>query len=498
MKRSISFLIVVHNEADLLEGRLRQVDPYVDEIVVVHDGEPEDESVNIARRFTDQVIVAPYQGYCEPQRQVGLEQCRADWVLVGDADEVFAVEFLRSLYQKARQAEKAGCDGIVLNRHEFNLGPNEISEQLRFFRREAGYFTDIIHTNVSGIDKKLRLEGVQLVHYSRTDGPTADRLALAEKTRRYAAVQERLREKYQDDPQVLEHLSVNYQLPDMRLTLLTAVRNEGQSIGAFLARHASAFDEVIVVHDGECMDQTLYIAAQYDNVRGFERPGRHNPFPHREWALRNVIYGGWVAVFDPDESLSDGLLQDMRKLVDKAEAQGMDGIAVTMMPYLDEVGLEPHAVWRIFKRSDQVHYPDHPHAGIEGLTNGLVAEEYTFTHLNRAQDIPSKVRRRDAILRRKLREEPDSPRRESWLAGMRMTEDWQRVMDQKGISLEVEGQGLAGVEGIDATLAARLSEELGLVTREEFIAGDAGYIAQTVGLDIGRVRQLQYEAGGEW
>lgn len=204
----ISFLIVVRHDAAMLEQRLREIDPFVDEIVVVHDGECEDGSVDVARRFTDKVIVAPHEGYCEPQRQVGLLECSGDWVLVGDADEEFELDFRNALYHWAKVSTQSRCDGLVLNRKELNLG-GQVTKHCRFFKRGVAYFSDIIHTNVQGVERYLRIPGVHFVHYSRTDGD-ADPEAVLEKKRRYATVQKRLREKYADQPEVLQHLSVDY------------------------------------------------------------------------------------------------------------------------------------------------------------------------------------------------------------------------------------------------------------------------------------------------
>jgi hypothetical protein len=59
------------------------------------------------------------------------------------------------------------------------------------------------------VERYLKIPDVHFVHYSRTDGD-ADPEAVLEKKRRYATVQKRLREKYADRPEVLEHLSVDY------------------------------------------------------------------------------------------------------------------------------------------------------------------------------------------------------------------------------------------------------------------------------------------------
>lgn len=278
----------------------------------------------------------------------------------------------------------------------------------------------------------------------------------------------------------------------MKLTLLMAIRNEGENIGKFLERHAPYFDEVVVVHDGECLDGSVEIARQYSNVRVFERPGYHRPHPHWEWALRNVIYGGWVAQFDPDEELCDELLRDLRQIVGQADFVGKDGIALTQIPYMDGIELRHHQPWKIFKHSDLVHYPDHPHGGIEGLTNGLILEDrYYFNHFLRAKDVPSKMRRRNAILRRRISEEPNSPRRVAWEQGLHVPDGWMDVLDAKGIALELDDRPLLSIKGISAKIADKLADEVGIEALEELAMADAEYVATMLDVPISRVRQWQ-------
>lgn len=108
----------------------------------------------------------------------------------------------------------------------------------------------------------------------------------------------------------------------MEITLLTVVRNAEEWMRVFLKIHSSQFDTVLVVHDGACTDSTLEIAKDFDNVVVHVRPGLHNNLPHREWALRELITGGWAAVFDVEEVMSDELLTDLGLIVEDAEKGG--------------------------------------------------------------------------------------------------------------------------------------------------------------------------------
>jgi len=281
----------------------------------------------------------------------------------------------------------------------------------------------------------------------------------------------------------------------MKLTLLVAVRNEADKIKNFLGWHSSCFDDVVVVHDGECTDDTLVKALEFQNVRVFERPGFLNPFPHREWALRYVITEGWVAVFDPDEELCMDLLNDLRTIINGAEEKGQDGIALKQMIYCDGVQLETHYPWRIFKHSDRVHYPSHPHAGIEGLTSGLVLEDkYSFDHWWRAEDLPSKIRRRSAILKNILRYETDLMRRAAFTQGLVVPDTWLKAMAERGVTLTVSGDPLMQIKGIKSSIADRLKDDIGIETLDELIKADALYVSKVLEVSDERVRRWQKAA----
>jgi len=59
----------------------------VDEIVVIHDGECQDKSLEIAREYTDRIYVVEYAGEAEIHRPFSFEMAKNEWILQIDADE---------------------------------------------------------------------------------------------------------------------------------------------------------------------------------------------------------------------------------------------------------------------------------------------------------------------------------------------------------------------------------------------------------------------------
>ena len=83
-KLPLSVAIITKNEEDRLPECLASV-AFAAEVVVV-DSDSTDKTVEIAREFGAVVHVEPWQGFGR-QKQLAIDRCRHDWVLVLDADE---------------------------------------------------------------------------------------------------------------------------------------------------------------------------------------------------------------------------------------------------------------------------------------------------------------------------------------------------------------------------------------------------------------------------
>ena len=81
---SLSVIIIARNEARCIETCLRSA-RFADEIVLVDSGSTDD-TVAIARKYTDRVIETEWRGY-GATKQLALENATGDWVLWLDADE---------------------------------------------------------------------------------------------------------------------------------------------------------------------------------------------------------------------------------------------------------------------------------------------------------------------------------------------------------------------------------------------------------------------------
>jgi glycosyltransferase involved in cell wall biosynthesis len=91
----ISAILIVYNEEAVIERCLKSLDGVVDEIVLIHDGECRDNTLSIARKYTEKIYIEPHTGQPELHKIKALSCTTHPWVLKIDADE-FLSEELRS------------------------------------------------------------------------------------------------------------------------------------------------------------------------------------------------------------------------------------------------------------------------------------------------------------------------------------------------------------------------------------------------------------------
>jgi glycosyltransferase involved in cell wall biosynthesis len=91
---TISACTAVYNEEAVIERCLTSLRGVVDEIVLVHDGQCRDRTLEIARQHGARVFIHPRVGYSEHAKNFAFQQARGEWIFVIDADE-FLSEPLR-------------------------------------------------------------------------------------------------------------------------------------------------------------------------------------------------------------------------------------------------------------------------------------------------------------------------------------------------------------------------------------------------------------------
>lgn len=166
----LSAIVITKNEGENIHECLASLH-WVQEIVVV-DAESQDNTVALAKEFTDKVFVRPWEGYAAA-KQFALAQCTGDWVLWIDADERVTPELRQEICDLLTNAP--ACAGYELARLANFLGrwimhggwyPGYV---LRLFRRENATFNNLkVHEGVELKGKIGRLQN-HLLHYTDRD-----------------------------------------------------------------------------------------------------------------------------------------------------------------------------------------------------------------------------------------------------------------------------------------------------------------------------------------
>jgi (heptosyl)LPS beta-1,4-glucosyltransferase len=182
----LSVTLITKNEADHIGAALQSV-AWADEIVVV-DSNSTDETVAIARQYTDRVEVRDWPGYVD-QKNYAASRASHDWILSLDADERVTPDLAGEI--RAVLADAPGHEAFRVPRVTWHLGrwirttdwyPDF---QTRLYdRRAARWAGRLVHESVSVTGRTGRLRG-ELQHYAYRD--VADHLETIDRYSTYAA-----------------------------------------------------------------------------------------------------------------------------------------------------------------------------------------------------------------------------------------------------------------------------------------------------------------------
>ena len=146
----ITVTVITKNEADALADALRSVS-WADELIVI-DAESTDDTVEIARQFTDRVYVRPWPGYIA-QKNHAASLASHDWIFSLDADERVTAELAEEIASMMKTEPSAG--GFRMPRVSFyfdkwirttDMYPDY---QLRLYdRRKAKWDGMLVHESV--------------------------------------------------------------------------------------------------------------------------------------------------------------------------------------------------------------------------------------------------------------------------------------------------------------------------------------------------------------
>lgn len=172
-KHTLSVTVITKDEADRIEDCLKSVENWADEIIILDSGSTDD-TVEIAKRYTDNVFVTDWPGY-GLQKQRALEKASCEWVLSIDADERVSSE-LRNDIDEVLSHDIPDCSGyqtpwaVILYNHRMDFG-RSARAPLRLFKRAGSHFTDSqIHERIIlAAPQTMRKLNGRLLHLTHRD-----------------------------------------------------------------------------------------------------------------------------------------------------------------------------------------------------------------------------------------------------------------------------------------------------------------------------------------
>ena len=176
---TLSVVIIVYNEEQVIRKCLDSVKEIADEIVVV-DSESTDSTPTICRDYGCRVFRRKFDGY-GTQKQFGVEQAINDWILSVDADEIVSDELkkeLRVLFNRGQMPDVSGLPdkqgyripflfsymGKILNHARIGK-----EYHLRLFNRKYGRFnSNVVHEGIELNGTTGTLKNA-IIHHSYRD-----------------------------------------------------------------------------------------------------------------------------------------------------------------------------------------------------------------------------------------------------------------------------------------------------------------------------------------
>lgn len=161
----LSIFVITLNEADRLAATLEAARQLSDDIVVVDSGST-DSTVQVAKDLGARVIHNDWQGF-GPQKRFAEEQCRHDWLLNLDADEVLsdqAIAEIKALFANGAP-QKSGYYLNVVTIYPGKTKPRPFAD---FYRINRLYDRSKMRYSESRTDDRVIDDGQTL---GQIDGP---------------------------------------------------------------------------------------------------------------------------------------------------------------------------------------------------------------------------------------------------------------------------------------------------------------------------------------
>jgi glycosyltransferase involved in cell wall biosynthesis len=163
---TLSACIIVKNEEKILEQCLDSIKDVVNEIIIVDTGST-DNTVEIAKRYTNRVYFHEWQNDFSEARNYSLQYATGDWILIIDADEKLEKDDIPILRHTLKRNEYNSIYFSVLSDIPSGISKNYSQ---RVFRRGKGYYDGIIHNQLV-CEGDTVVTDIRMYHYGYNLNP---------------------------------------------------------------------------------------------------------------------------------------------------------------------------------------------------------------------------------------------------------------------------------------------------------------------------------------
>ena len=165
-KNTISACIIAHNDEQVIERCLKSVKGCVDEIVVIHDGPCRDKTLQIAKKYTKNIVIRPRKGLMEGHLVFAYKKAKGEWILRIDTDELLPLK-TQKIMRKLVSDEK--IDGYsLLFRTQYGRESMATDHKLCLFRKSKVNFLEF-PLQVEEIDGRVAESDYELEHMPKVN-----------------------------------------------------------------------------------------------------------------------------------------------------------------------------------------------------------------------------------------------------------------------------------------------------------------------------------------
>ncbi|MCR1975492.1 glycosyltransferase, partial [Clostridium sporogenes] len=148
----LSIAMIVKNEEKYIENTLKplkKLQKYIDSEIVIVDTGSTDNTVEIAKQYTDNIYFHEWNNNFGDMRNISINYCTGDWILVVDADEVlYDVEELAKLIRNKKINKYNGAFVKIVNFNKDvknSISNGGISPLLRIFKKGTVKYEGSVH-----------------------------------------------------------------------------------------------------------------------------------------------------------------------------------------------------------------------------------------------------------------------------------------------------------------------------------------------------------------